>query len=139
MNRSRNDLSKKSLQISIGLLALAPLVSGIAGLKGIYNPLFSRDLPVDKILDSNLRFLNGVSIGLSLAVYAVIPNIEKEVLAFRIICAAIFLGGLGRLLSISELGIPSLPFPILVVIELLSPPILVCWQYSICATPVQKE
>ena len=92
--------SRKALQSVISILALAPLLSGIIGLSGIYNPMFFDNLPVNLILDSNLRFLNAMSVAVALSFYFIIPVIEKETFACRIVCCAIFLGGIGRVISI---------------------------------------
>jgi hypothetical protein len=134
-NGKARHFRRRGLQACLGVLAFAPLLSGILGLKGIYNPLFSGFKGTDMVLDSNLRFLNGMSIALSVSVYVIIPIIEKEKLALRIICGAIFLGGLARLLSIYELGFPELPLPVFMMIELLSPPILIYWQNSLAKPP----
>jgi hypothetical protein len=131
----KQSFRRRNLQLSLGILALAPLLSGLLGLKGIYNPLFAECEGADIFLDSNLRFLNGMSMGISLAVYAIIPVIEKEKLALRIVCAAIFLGGLARLLSIHTFGFPGFPLTTFMIIELVSPPILVYWQNSIAEPP----
>lgn len=100
---------RKVLQSVIGILAVAPLLSGIIGLSGIYNPLFAERLPVNLVLDSNLRFLSAMSIAVALSFYFIIPVIEKETFACRITCCAIFLGGVGRLISIYDLGIAPIP------------------------------
>ncbi|MEL6787452.1 MAG: DUF4345 domain-containing protein, partial [Cyanobacteria bacterium J06607_15] len=56
-----------------------------------------------------------------------IPNIEKHTAILRIICGAIFMGGIGRLLSMVQVGAPS-PLAIgFTVLELLLP-LLCVWQ-----------
>ncbi|MCF0054529.1 DUF4345 domain-containing protein [Dyadobacter sp. CY356] len=125
--------SKKKLQWVIRILAAAPLLSGLIGLAGIYNPLFNQSLPENLILDSNLRFLNAMSIAVALSFYYITPVIEKETTGCRIICSTIFLGGLGRLISIFDLGLPPVPFIVFLVVELTSPIIIVFWQKKLAS------
>ena len=120
--------SRRSLQIVMGTLATAPLLSGIVGLAGIYNPMFGGNLPVNLILDSNLRFLNATSVAVAISIYFLLPVIEKQTFACRIICFTIFLGGAGRLISIRDLGTPPWPLLVFMCIELTSPVLLVLWQ-----------
>lgn len=124
---------RKVLQYLIGILAAAPLLSGIIGLAGIYNPLFAGRLPINLILDSNLRFLNAMSIAVALSFYFIIPVIEKETFACRVICCSIFMGGIGRLISIYDLGKPPLPLLVFLTLELSSPILIMYWQQQIAA------
>ncbi|MCF2446699.1 DUF4345 domain-containing protein [Dyadobacter sp. CY345] len=124
--------SKKLLQVMMCLLALAPLLTGILGLSGIYNPIYpGLSYSENVLLDSNLRFLNGVSIALGISVFAVIPNIEKKTFSYRLIWGMIFLGGLSRLLSVWSLGLPPFPMPIFMAIEILVPIPFLYWQNQI--------
>lgn len=124
--------SKKLLQVMMCLLALAPILSGILGLLGIFNPIYPGLSDSENVLlDSNLRFLNGVSIGLGSSVFAVIPNIEKKTFVYRLIWGMIFLGGLSRLLSVWSLGLPPFPMPIFMAIEIILPIPFVYWQKQI--------
>ena len=126
-------ISKKTLQYVIGILALAPLLSGLIGLSGIFNPLFFEELPVNLFLDSNLRFLNAMCIAVALSFYFILPVIEKETFACRIICFAIFMGGIGRLISIYDLGIPAFPLLIFAAFELIFPPLIIYWQKQLAS------
>jgi hypothetical protein len=124
--------SRRILQIVIGLLATAPLLTGLLGMTGIDNPIYSsHPLSDNVLLDSNLRYLNGFSVGIALALYYIIPYIESHTLLLRAICGIIFLGAAGRILSVAFLGLPPLPMPVFVLIEIMAPPILVVWQNNI--------
>jgi hypothetical protein len=129
----KKDVSRKALQYFIGFLAAAPLVSGIVGLSGIFNPLFFEHLPANLLLDSNLRFLNAMSVGVALSFYFLIPVIEKETFTCRILCATIFLAGIGRLISIVDLGIPPIPLLVFLALELTGPILIVFWQNRIAS------
>jgi hypothetical protein len=62
---------------------------------GISDPIYaSASLPANPLLDSNLRVFGGVWFGLGLALYWLIPKIEKQTVLFRAIWGMIFLGGI---------------------------------------------
>ena len=124
---------RKALQIVMGILAVAPLLSGLLGLLGIYNPLFSEKLPENLVLDSNLRFLNAMSIAVALSFYFIIPVIEKETFACRVICCSIFLGGVGRLISFYDFGTIPLPLLLTLILELICPIVIMYWQWQVAS------
>jgi hypothetical protein len=80
------------------------------------------------LLDSNLRFFSGVWLGLGLALYWLIPKIEKQTVLFRVIWGMIFIGGVGRLISMLFQGLPPIPFIGFTILEIVSAPIFVSWQ-----------
>lgn len=88
----------------------------------------SAGLPTNILLDSNLRFLSGIWLGLALAVFWLIPNIEKQTVLYRVLWGMIFLGGVGRLISMLFLGWPPVPFIAFTVLEILGAPTFVAWQ-----------
>jgi hypothetical protein len=93
-------MSKRSLQIATGVLGSIPVVAGVIGMAGLSDPIYvSAGLPANALLDSNLRFFSGVWLGLGLALYWLIPKIEKQTVLFRVIWGMIFIGGVGRLIS----------------------------------------
>ncbi|WP_031527757.1 DUF4345 domain-containing protein [Dyadobacter crusticola] len=124
--------SKRTFQIVLAISALAPLLTGILGMLGIASPIYrTLESPDYVLLDSNLRFLNGISVGLGISIYLILPGIEKQTSAVRIICGAIFVGGIGRLFSIYNYGFPPFPFNVFIPVEILLPVLLVIWQKRI--------
>ncbi len=122
-------MTKRNLQIATGLLGIIPVTTGIIGLGGLQDPLYaSAGMPQNVLLDSNLRFFSGVWLGLGLALFWLIPNIEKQTVLFRAIWGAIFLGGVGRLLSMLLLSAPPLPFIGFTILEIVGAPLFVWWQ-----------
>jgi hypothetical protein len=104
-------------------------LTGMIGLFGLSDPIYaSANLPANALLDSNLRFLSGVWLGLGLAVFWLIPRIETQTVLFRVLWGMIFLGGIGRLLSMLFLGWPPIPFIAFTVLEIVGAPIFVAWQ-----------
>jgi hypothetical protein len=101
---------------------------------GISDPLYSdAGLPASALLDSNLRFLNGLWLGLGLAVIWLIPNIEKHTSLYRSLWTMIFLGGIGRLLSVFFVGLPPIPFIAFTALEIFGAPLFVIWQARVAA------
>jgi hypothetical protein len=117
---------KLGLQIVLGILSLIPMLFSILGITQGAGRLLPEDL-ITANFDSHYRYITGYYISLSLIAWWIIPNVEKHTTVLRIICSGIFLGGVGRLLSISQVGLPD-PFAIkFTCLELLLP-LLCVWQ-----------
>ena len=122
-------MSRRSLQIVTALLGIVPFATGIIGLFGLDDPLYAvMGLPRNALLDSNLRFLSGVWLGVGLAVFWIVRDIERQTVLFRVLWGMIFLGGVGRALSMAFVGMPPLPFVGFTVLELVGAPLFVLWQ-----------
>jgi uncharacterized protein YjeT (DUF2065 family) len=127
-------MSRRLLQIATGLLALVPIVTGAITMLGTGDPLYaSSDIPALPVLDSNLRFFGGLWLGLGIALYWLLPRIERETALFRTIWGAIFLGGIGRALSILLIDAPPIPFIGFTALELVGAPLFIYWQYRVAA------
>ncbi|MFL1377710.1 DUF4345 domain-containing protein [Nocardiopsis protaetiae] len=108
----------------LGLIVVATgavdLVSGTAALPG--------DTAVSTEVDSNYRFFAGVWLGLGIAMFVILRRITEHTALLLVITGAVFLGGLGRLVSLLLVGVPT-PFMLgLLAVELIVPPVLVIWQ-----------
>ncbi len=122
-------MSKRSLQIVTAILALVPLATGAIGMLGLSDPIYATmGLPRNALLDSNLRFFAGFWLGLGLAMMWLVPRIEMQTVLFRAIWIAIFIGGIGRLLSIFLIGPPPLPFIGFTILEIVGAPLFIVWQ-----------
>jgi hypothetical protein len=125
-------MSKRVLQIVTAILALVPIATGVIGMLGLSDPIYAAmGLPRNALLDSNLRFFAGFWLGLGLAMMWLVPRIETQAVLFRAIWIAIFIGGIGRLLSLFAIGPPPIPFIGFTVLEIVGAPIFVAWQASI--------
>jgi len=121
--------SKLGLQIVMGLLATIPVATGLLGLYGVAEPVYvAAGVPPLVVLDTNLRFYAGVWLGLGLAFYWVIPRIERQTVLFRALWGMIFIGGIGRLLSMTLLAWPPVPFVVFTALELVGAPLIILWQ-----------
>ncbi|KRP97117.1 hypothetical protein AOQ73_22035 [Bradyrhizobium pachyrhizi] len=123
-------MGRRPLQVATALLALVPILTGIITMLGVSDPLYaSAGVPALPVLDSNLRFFGGVWLGLGLALLWLVPRIESESVLFRVVWGGIFLGGIGRLLSMLMVGLPPLPFVGFTALEVIGAPLFVYWQH----------
>lgn len=125
-------MSKRKLQVATAILAAVPTITGLLGMSGLGDPLYaSLNLPSDATLDSNLRFYSGVWLGVGLAAFWLLPRIEHETHLFRALWLMIFIGGLGRLISLLMVGLPFAPFVGFTLLEILGAPLFVYWQQQV--------
>lgn len=136
-------MSKRLLQVILVMLGLVLLVAGVWGLIGgiadeFYAINLNRQLPGHLILDSNLRFFSGLSLGLGIILCWLIPSIEKQKSTFRLLSLMIFIGGLGRVISMIMIGLPSPLFVLFTLLELLFP-LLIVWQNQLTKSYPQGD
>lgn len=126
---------KRGLQITMAVLSLIPLLSGLTGLwRGA-----ARHVPADQItpaLDNFIRFQSGIYLVIFMLVWWLIPNVEKHTSVFRIAILAIFIGGIGRAISYITIGPPPSMMVGAMVLEF-SVPLLVLWQAKL--NPQSKQ
>ena len=70
--------------------------------------------------------MSGWDVGLAVIVWWIVPNIERQTVLFRIVCGAVFLGGLGRLAAWYFTGAPGAAVVVVIAIELFVP-MLIPW------------
>ena len=121
-------MDKRGLQVASAILAAIPVVTGIIGLLGTSDPLYELKGQPDVLLDSNLRFFGGLWLGLGIAMYWLVPRIDTQTVLFRALWGMIFLGGIGRLISMLAVAAPPIPFIGFTVLEIVGAPLLVLWQ-----------
>jgi hypothetical protein len=126
-------MSRRPLQVATAVVAAIPVTTGgLALFYGVRSPLYqvAGDC-VTPLLDSNFRFLAGLWVGVGLAACWLIPRIERETTLFRAIWVAIFLGGVGRLVSLAALGRLPPVFAAFMFVELLGAPLFIYWQHRV--------
>jgi hypothetical protein len=134
---ARSTKSRRALQITSGVLALIPMATGMVGLLGLRDPLYVRyGIVPNVVLDSNLRFLGGVWLGVGITLLSILARIEREGFVYRALWGMIFLGGLGRVASLLDAGPPPTPFFGVIALELLGAPLFVLWQRRVAADAV---
>jgi Domain of unknown function (DUF4345) len=117
---------KRGLQLTLAVLSMIPIAVGIMGIAlGT-----SRWLPANIItpeFDSHYRYIAGYYVSLGMLGLWIIPRIEKHRSLFRIICASVFIGGIGRVVSILQVGVPGSMALFFTAFELCFP-LLLFWQ-----------
>ena len=128
MTTSKN---RRALQIALGALSAIPLLSGGAGL--LLGPRAVPGAPsrVEPSLDSEYRVTNAFFLAAAPVVWASIPKVEQAAAPLRVVAAAGFLGGVGRVLSWRRLGRPHPAFVAATVLELAGMPAMVAWQEQV--------
>lgn len=122
-------MNKRPLQIAMSVLGAIPVLTGIVTLFGVDDPIYAgAGIPPNALLDSNLRFFGGLWLGLGLALYALIPHIDTQTTLFRALWGMVFLGGVGRLLSMLFVALPPIPFVAFTLLEIIGAPLFVLWQ-----------
>lgn len=125
-------MSRKLLQIFLAILGLIPTITGALTMMGINDPLFADlHLPHSALLDSELRFFGGIWLGLGIAVLATIRDVEKHFALYRILWMMIFIGGIGRLISMFVIGLPPVPFIAFTALEIVGAPVFLYWHNQI--------
>jgi hypothetical protein len=130
-------MSRLLLQICTAILALIPVATGIVTMLGVKDPLYRPlALPQAPVLDSNLRSFGGIWLGVGLAMLWLVPSIERHGALFRALWVAVFLGGVGRLLSWINVGAPPKPFVGFTILELVGAPLFIYWQYHVAQSAI---
>jgi Domain of unknown function (DUF4345) len=127
-------MSKKALQIVLAILGLIPILTGgldlIVGASSlnINGASFSSEILNNVVLDSQIRFLGAIWLGIGIILYWILPSIERQTTLLRLLTGSIFLGGIGRLTSAILVGVPPTQFIGATVLELIGMPLLILWQ-----------
>lgn len=124
MNPPANDLpnsphlpGRRVWQVVFLALALIPTTTSIITMAlGMERFVDADEVVVG--LDSNFRYLGGVYLGVALLVIWGVLRIEERAQALVFVAGAIFLGGIGRLISIADVGAPGIYTWFVLVIEL---------------------
>lgn len=119
--------SLRAFQVLFGVLALVVVGTGAAGVLFGTAPL-PGDTAVGTEVDGNYRFFAGVWLGLGIAVFAILPRVTEHTAVLYVVTGAVFLGGLGRLVSVLAAGVPAAFMLGLLALELVAPPVLVLWH-----------
>lgn len=120
---------KIALQIVLGLFSVIPLAFAALGLA---SGMAGADpaAPVSAAIDNQYRYLSGVYVLVSLLLWYAIPKIETHFRLMSFICAALVIGGAGRLVSHFTVG-PGTPEQWAGMFIELGSPILLVWLWFV--------
>ncbi len=124
--------SERLLQLAIAVFGLVPVSAGLTGV--ILGPVMAADGVYGVSADSHFRYLSGLLLGIGIAFWSTIPKLAQNGSRFRLLTLIVFIGGLGRLLSLVEMGAPSTPMLFGLTMELAVTPALCLWQSRIATS-----
>lgn len=128
-------MSRRLLQVAVAVFGCVPVFAGLAGV--ILGPAMTTDLGSPS-LDSHVRYLSGLLLGIGLVFWWQIPRIERAGTVFRLLTLIVFVGGLARLLGVILEGWPPPPMLFGLVMEAGVTPMLCLWQMVIARTANQQ-
>src|SRR5262245_42228928 len=125
--RARLERERRLLQSAVLIGGLVPVAAGLAGI--ILGPgLLHATADDSSSLDSHLRYLSGLLLGIGLAFWSLVPRIERAGVVFRLLTFVVVAGGIARLASLTGVGMPSRPMLAGLIMELIVTPLLCIWQ-----------
>jgi hypothetical protein len=113
------------------LAGIVPVSAGAAGV--ILGARMAGGAGTD--LDSHVRYLSGLLLGIGLVFWSMIPAIEQRGRLFRALTCIVAIGGFGRLLGLFVVGLPSPPMVAALGMELIVTPLLCLWQWRMATSP----
>lgn len=120
---------KLGLQIVLGLFSLVPLTFAVLGMANGAAGLDPGG-SVAAAVDNQFRYLSGMYVVVTLLLWSIIPEIEKHFRTAAILCAALFIGGIGRLISQMAVG-PGAEFQVSGMFIELGSPLLLIWLWFV--------
>ncbi|CAL9675664.1 hypothetical protein SUDANB105_07863 [Streptomyces sp. enrichment culture] len=127
---------RRSLQTVLVLLGLFVLGTGV--LDVVAGPAALPGHPeVSTTVDSNYRFFAGVWSMLGLVLLGLARRVQTNGPGLRVVFAAVFLGGLARLVSFLTVGAPHPLHTAFIGVELLLPPLLLVWHSRVARSRSQ--
>ena len=117
---------RRLLQLAIALGGFVPVGAGLQG--ALLGASMTGEGASGASLDSHVRYLSGLLLGIGLAYWEAIPAIDKRTGRVRLLTAIVALGGLMRLVGILLVGVPGGAMLFGLSMELVVTPLLCLWQ-----------
>ncbi len=121
----------RAFQIAVGIAGIVPVGAGLAGVLLGPGMLGLSGGPAG--LDSHVRYLSGLLLGIGLIFWAMIPTIDRRKTIVRTLTLVVVVGGLGRLFGFFERGLPDTGNTLAIGMELVVTPLLCLWQGRLAA------
>ena len=129
---------RRGLQVALGCVAVIPLLSGLTGMARGPAGLPGATGAVDATLDSEYRFVNAFWLAAAPVVWSSLPRVEERGPLLRAALGTAFVGGLGRLASLSTAGRPHPAMLGALAIELVGVPALLAWQARVASAAKRR-
>lgn len=122
--------SRRALQVTLAALGAVPFATGLASLAR--GTAIVRDAPPPQPnVESEHRFLAVWWTAVGPVMWSLIPEVERRERAVRGLAAALFAGGVVRVITARQVGTPHPLYRGLAALELAIPPALVAWHESV--------
>jgi Domain of unknown function (DUF4345) len=125
------------LTLVVRILCIIPFATGAVDLLLGANALntvgvqLSDEALTEPSLNSQLRFFAAIWLGFGFMVWHATSDLTKHAAWFRLMCFALILSGVGRLISLIQFGIPAAPFVVATIIELVVIPLVLLWHWRV--------
>lgn len=124
-------MARRLLQAVLTIVGLIAVITGAWGYLGVADASYGSSVDLDAsgavLLDSNARYFTGLWLGAGLVMLAIVPAVDRRGHLLYPLSIMVFLGGVGRILSIADFGSPSMPFTGFAVAEVLFPLLIPLW------------
>ena len=124
-------IEKRVLQAVVAVACLVPISAGGHGI--LQGAQWLAHAPVATDLDSHFRYISGIFFGVGLGFVSCIPGIEVKGARLRMLVGFVVIGGLARLLSLAEVGMPGAGMRFGLGMELCVTPLIALWQWRVAA------
>lgn len=124
---------RRFLQVAVAIGGCVPVFAGGAGV------LLGAGMTGDAgsaALDSHVRYLSGLLLGIGLVFWWLIPRIEKPTPLVGLLTLVVFIGGLARLGGIVGHGAPPGSMLFGLAMELVITPLICLWQHRIASSKI---
>ena len=118
-------VEKRLLQVAVGFGCLVPLSGGLLGIAHGAGLIGHGG---DVNLDSHVRYLSGLLLGIGLGFASAIPDIEKHGARVTLLSGIVVIGGLARFYGVLADGWPAPSMVFALVMEMGVTPLLWLWQ-----------
>ena len=118
---------RRLLQLLIAVGGFVPVGGGLAG--ALLGGAMLGGPRGDADLDSHIRYLSGLLLGVGLANWAAIPTIERRTDRIRLLTLIVLLAGVIRLIGILFVAVPDVPMILTPGMELVVTP-LICLRQA---------
>ena len=120
------EIERHLLQVVIAVSGFVPVLGGMTG--ALLGSTMTGSPPSDPSLDSMVRYLSGLLIGIGLAFWEAIPQIEDRTARVRLLTLIVFLGGLIRLVGVVMVAVPGPQMLFGLGMEVVVTPLICLWQ-----------